>query len=443
MIKFFIITLICLFSIHGQRVVGYYPEWVRSTHPESNLNLDVLTHIIHSFAYPNSSGEILAPNNFYDISISNIIHDGGGKFLLGLGGWGQSDGFAPISESKSSREIFITNILELCDQYGYDGVDIDWEYPQNITEKNNLNLLVYEMDSIFYEHDNNLLITMAIPTSGWTGQWYDFNFLKNYVDFFNAMTYDYHGSWSSHVGHNSPLYNSPPSDIDGSCQSGINYLTITRQIPKNQLNMGIPFWGKLYNASNLNLPFDGNVVDKWYSEIAVLIESNNWNYYWDEIAKCPYLININEEQIITYDNTESIKEKCKYIKENELGGVMIWALGYDVVNGNQELINAINDNYLGNDNFSKSNTPIEFELKTFPNPFNPIVSIYLTMNVSEKVLVNIFNINGEEVGVLYNGFLDKGTYVKQWEPNSRPSGIYFIKINSGNFSKTKKIMLIK
>ena len=441
--KKLIIILIYISSIYGQRVVGYYPEWVRPSHPESNLNLDVLTHIVHSFAYPNSSGEILVPNNFYDISISNVIHDGGGKLLLALGGWGQSEGFAPIAESKDLRKTFITNLLALCDQYGYDGIDIDWEYPENNVEKNNLNLLVYEMDSIFYQHNNDLLITMAIPASGWKGQWFDFNFLKNYVDFFNVMTYDYHGSWSSHVGHNSPLYNSPSSDVEGSCHTGINYLALTRQIPKNQLNMGVPFWGKLYNASNLNLPFDGSALDKWYSEIVDLVESSNWDYYWDDIAKCPYLININNQQIITYDNPESIKEKCNYIIENELGGVMIWALGYDIVDGNQELINAINDNYLGNDKLFNPDIPVEFDLKIFPNPFNPTVSIDLSMKVAEKVSISIFNINGEEVGLIYNGFLDIGNYVKQWEPIMKTSGIYFIKIQSENFSKTKKIMLIK
>ena len=43
----------------------------------------------------------------------------------------------------------------------------------------------------------NFLITMAVPTSNWSGQWYDFSSLRPHIDFFNAMTYDIHGSWSS------------------------------------------------------------------------------------------------------------------------------------------------------------------------------------------------------------------------------------------------------
>ena len=69
------------------------------------------------------------------------------------------------------------------------------------------------------------------------------------TDFFNAMTYDIHGGWSSHAGHNSPLFLSPAGDPDGSCKTGIDYLVYSRGIPSGQINLGLPFWGKKYNAT--------------------------------------------------------------------------------------------------------------------------------------------------------------------------------------------------
>ena len=230
-IKRLLIIILSLNTLMAQRVVGYYPDWMRNEFPPIYLDMDVLTHVIHAFAWPDVNGNIISYDNMFNISNSGIIHK---KFLLSLGGLGQDEGFAVLSASSELRHTFINNLLDVCDEYEYDGVDIDWEFPQSVSDRNNLNLLVSEMDSMFYEHDSTLLITMAVPTSSWSGQWFDFGYLKNHIDFFNAMTYNMHGAWSSHAGHNSPLYQSPPGDPDGSCQTGINYLLLTRGVPADQ-----------------------------------------------------------------------------------------------------------------------------------------------------------------------------------------------------------------
>ena len=71
-------------------------------------------------------------------TITNKIHEKGGKILLSFGGWGNSWGFSSSTASTDSRSVFINNIISTCEDYGYDGVDIDWEHPSNTFEKNNL-----------------------------------------------------------------------------------------------------------------------------------------------------------------------------------------------------------------------------------------------------------------------------------------------------------------
>ena len=211
MLRTFLIIFV-LSNVFAQRVVGYYPYWMQGSFQPNDLDLETFTHINHAFAWPNEQGDIIAPTGMLDPSIADYIHSNNRKIILSLGGWGtaQTAGFVSSTSTFELRSQFIANIIDKMITYGYDGVDIDWEHPQSITQKNNLTKFIEELDSTLYELDPQLLITMAVPTSNWCGQWYDFSSLRPHIDFFNAMTYDIHGSWSSNAGHNSPLFQSPP-----------------------------------------------------------------------------------------------------------------------------------------------------------------------------------------------------------------------------------------
>ena len=434
-----LILILSLNTLMAQRVVGYYPDWMRNEFPPVYLDLDVLTHVMHAFAWPDVSGNIMSYDNMFNISNSGIIHK---KFILSLGGWGNDEGFVAVAASAELRQTFINNLLDVCDEYEYDGVDLDWEFPQSAADRNNLNLLVSEMDSMFHAHDSTLLITMAVPTSNYYGQWYDFGYLKNHIDFFNAMTYNMHGNWSSHAGHNSPLYQSPPGDPDGSCQTGINYLLLTRGVAADQINLGLPFWGIQFSASNINGSFTGSTVDIRYSEIPVMI-NNGWTYHWDSIAYCPYLINEDQSKVLSYDNPESIAYKCEYAMERDLGGVMIWALGYDVTTNGQELIQSIGENYLHTEMEQKDLVPSQLSLKAYPNPFNQSCKIVVDLSDNEFITINIYDILGNQVDQIANETLYAGQHTFYWNAFGRTSGVYFIKLQNSHSIQTQKIMLMK
>ena len=100
--------------------------------------------------------------------------------------------------------------------------------------------------------------------------------------------------------------------------------------------MGIPFYGKEYNASDINQPFTGSDVAKLYNEYHGLI-NNGWEYVWDSDGQVPYLKSDTQNKIITIDDSLSVSKKSSYAISNNLGGLMIWALGYDYVDGDQKL----------------------------------------------------------------------------------------------------------
>ena len=443
----FNIVLFLFFSIlNAQRVVGYYPYWVQDAFPPQDLDLETFTHINHSFAWPDEEGGIESPAGFFDPSIADHIHNNNRKFILALGGWGHTEGFVSSTSTYELRSTFISSIIDKIIAYGYDGVDIDWEYPQTTQQKNNLTYFIEELDSVLYDFDPELLITMAVPISNWSGQWLDMSALRPHVDFFNAMTYDIHGSWSSNAGHNSPLYQSPPGDADGSVETGINYLVNTRGLPENKINMGIPFWGKKYNASTINGSFTGSVIDMYYSEILPLI-GNGWTYEWDNIAKCPYLVKEDQSKIITFDDPISIQHKCEFAQSRNLGGVMVWALGYDDMNSEESLTASINSNWLNAENNKKSTLPSGIELYTYPNPFNPLMKINFYLPVREKVDLKLFDMRGRLIESIVSGEYGEGNHLLSWSPSSTgfrlSNGIYILELNTPSQIINKKVLYLK
>ncbi len=86
---------------------------------------------------------------------------------------------------------------------------------------------------------------------------------------------------------------------------------------------------------------------------------------------------------------------------------------------------------------------LNYDFKIFPNPFNPNTTIEYSLQKSSETSIEIYNILGEEVIRLVNGFKNAGSHKISWSANNIPSGVYFCRIISGNFLETKKIVLLR
>lgn len=93
---------------------------------------------------------------------------------------------------------------------------------------------------------------------------------------------------------------------------------------------------------------------------------------------------------------------------------------------------------------SKNIIPDEYSLwQNYPNPFNPVTKIKFDIQKSEYTTLKIFDIAGKEIAVLVNEFLSPGSYETIWNADNFPSGIYFAKIQAGNYSQIIKMTLLK
>lgn len=84
-----------------------------------------------------------------------------------------------------------------------------------------------------------------------------------------------------------------------------------------------------------------------------------------------------------------------------------------------------------------------FLSQNFPNPFNPTTRINYMVNSSENITIKIYNILGKEIKTLLSEYKQPGTYFIDFDASYLPSGVYFYRIISGNYSETKKMMLLR
>jgi chitinase len=455
-----LVSFLSLFSLifsadaFGQyRVVGYYPMWEETTMPPAEIRFNTLTHVIYAFAWPNADGTISSDDNAVDTALINSTHRAGRKILLSYGGAGttQTDNFATVTADSNLRKTFINNIVTQLVAAHFDGADIDWEGPATLAQKSNEALFIEGLRAAFRAVDTTWLITMAIGASDWSGQWCDYATLGQYVDWFNAMEYDFHGSWSSVSGHNAPLNigSDPNTDPDAySIVESMQYLAGTRAIPKNKIVLGLPFYGKSFGTSTLYSSYSGE-QDLAYAGIMSTVQRGSWTYVWDSGSNAPYYTSTNPVELITLDDSASIALKCQYVKTQGLSGVMIWEISQDVIGTSQPLMDVIGNQMVTTEVSSgdaAENIPGRFTLyNNFPNPFNPSTTIQYAIPAASRVTIKVFDVLGREVATLLDEQRNAGVGSVHFDASSRSvaSGVYFYRIQAGSFVQTKKMILLQ
>lgn len=226
-----------------------------------------------------------------------------------------------------------------------DGVDIDWEYPNqrgdnNVfrpEDKQNYTLMFKEireeLDKLSKKTGKVYELTTAVGASSRYIDNTEMGKASEYLDYVNLMTYDFYTSGDL-AGHHSNLY--PPENYskDRSAHKTCN-IFMEAGVPAEKLVLGLPFYGRSWimksaDKHGINMPVEGRARGGGYSHIKdSLVNQKGFVRYWDEKAKAPYLFNEETNQLIVYDDEESVKLKCEYVIDNNLGGVMFWQYASD------------------------------------------------------------------------------------------------------------------
>ena len=268
------------------------------------------------------------------------------KIFISIGGWAWSENFSDAVLTDSSRAEFAKSSVDIIRKYNLDGVDIDWEYPARPGEegnvyrpedKQNFTLMFQairkELDVLQKETGHKKLLSTAV--GGFTDflNTSEMGKAQQYLDYVNLMTYDLYTGGGT-ASHHANLYDSKKIASNSSADKTIKAF-IAAGVPANKLVMGIAFYGRNFKIDESGKKGLGDKVvsgqfGKGYTLLKdSLINKNGYKRFVDKAAKAPYLFNEKNKTFITYEDEQSVKNKCKYVKDHGLAGVMFWEYSSD------------------------------------------------------------------------------------------------------------------
>lgn len=420
-------------AIAQKLVVGYYPNWIQTTYTHTDVQYQNLTHIAHAFIASNPDGTLEVPYGFLYPLLNQTAHRNGVSVVVSVGGWGDySTRFSPMVADTVARHKFVAELTKFCVSNNYDGADLDWEYPKTAADRTNLQLLVHELRLAFNVYSPPFFIGMAMPSTGWGGQWYDIASMISDVDWFGVMTYDFYGSWTTKSGPNSPLYGNFSTNTEGWIDYSVDYYANTRGVPAARLLIGLPFYGWMFSASSMYGASTG-ASQLVYNAIAPKLDQG-WVRYWDGEACVPYIVNQTQTQVISYDDTVSIGLKCDYVNSKGVGGVIVWALGQDRLGGRQPLLESVGPKLKTPTHIASLSVAAvadAFQLRqNFPNPFNGMSHIQYTVPRDCFLTLTLYDQLGRVVRILANSYHSRGEHTVTVSSNELSSGVYFYRLRS-------------
>jgi chitinase len=313
---------------HPRRVIGYFTSWRNGANEQpsylvNNIPWDKVTHINYAFAHvdanhkvsigdPNSANNPATNMEWPDIAGAemdpsfsykghfNLLNKykklyPNVKTLVSVGGWAETGGHfgadgrvadggfytlttnADGSVNQAGIDAFSASAVEFIEKYGFDGVDIDYEYPSSMNDSghpddftfsnarraylNNsyqvlMKSLRESLDKAGETAGKHYLLTIASPSSGYLLRGMETFQATQYLDYVNIMSYDLHGAWNSHVGHNASLFD---TGLDSELKAwnvygtkefeGIGYLNTDWAVKyfrgglsAGRINIGIPYY---------------------------------------------------------------------------------------------------------------------------------------------------------------------------------------------------------
>ncbi len=326
-----------------KKVYGWHPYWVGSVY--ANYDWSMLSDFCYfdysvspttgsntngSFAWATSAAVTAALSNSVNVHFCATLFSSHSTF------WASS----------TAQQTFITNAINLLQSRGGNGINIDFE-GMGASDKAPFTTFMTNLCNQVHAANANYQVTMALYAVDWSGT-FDMPALNAIVDDFIIMGYDYYYSGSTTAGPEAPLYNFQTGYNQTLAKSVSYYLN--KGASKSKLLLGLPWYGREWETVGQLAPSSvvsgGFTSSRTYKYVRDSVQYYSpTNRHWEANSFNPYFSyqKAGAWRQCWIDDNYSYGRKFDMVNQRGLGGIGIWALGYD--NGYSDLWNLIKDKF--------------------------------------------------------------------------------------------------
>ncbi|HNX07067.1 MAG TPA: glycosyl hydrolase family 18 protein [Bacteroidales bacterium] len=323
-------------------VYGWNPYWAGTDYLNYQWNL--LSHMCHfSYEVNYSTGNANNTHNWATDAAVNAALANGVKVDLCVTLMNQAN-LTSFLANNTARQTLITNLINLINSRGANGVNIDFEGMAS-SDSINFKTFMIELCNQMHTAIPGSQVSFCLPAVEWTSNKYSARALANYVDMFIIMGYDYYWGSSAMAGPTDPLYN---------FNTGYNY-TLTKSItyyqnqgvPLSKIILGLPYYGKQWATASdaIYASTTATGTSPTYKVVRANADGYYSNKLWNNTSYTPYYtFQIGSQWYQCWiDDTYSLGKRFDLVNQRGIGGIGIWALGYD--NGYLNYWNKISDKF--------------------------------------------------------------------------------------------------
>ncbi|KAK4098120.1 glycoside hydrolase family 18 protein [Parathielavia hyrcaniae] len=339
----------------GYQNVVYFTNWgiYGRNYQPADLPASQLTQVLYSFANLRSTGEVYLSDTWADTdkhypgdSWNDIGTNVYGcakqlfllkkthrqlKSLLSIGGWTYSPTFPAAASTAVSRALFASSAVRLLADLGFDGLDIDWEFPANPTEATNFLLLLRAvrsaLDAYAAQHappGTRFLLTIAASAGPANYALLDLPALASILDFINLMGYDYSGPWGSTAAHQANLFPSPNTNTTPFSTQAAIQAYLAAGVPAHKLVLGMPIYGRSFAGTDgLGKSYTGPGQGSWEAGVYdyKALPRPGAAVLYDEVAGASYSYDAAARELVSFDTVEMVRRKVEWLRGAGLGGI--------------------------------------------------------------------------------------------------------------------------
>lgn len=358
-------------AIKSDKVIyGFFPYWNLKYAEE--LNIKSLTHFAYFAVDLNDDGTINKKVNLVESEPgwNKLKSKNTGKLLYQSKLLGQKTVIVitamqpktieAILDSPENKKTAITSIMNIYKDFGFDDINVDFEYVDvgNKALRDNFTDFITNLRFACVSYKSHCQIDIDIfASAAEKPRLWDLKQLEPVTDKFIVMAYDYYRKSSTQAGPVAPIrgkctgtFSDEKDCLEEDILSHISQ--INKLIPSDKIILGVPFYGYEWQTASTGFlanTYPGTGALATYQRIQSLFQDtkiSSISAQWSNLTLSPYLSYEEDEKIyqIHFENAQSLEQKIKFVESANLGGIAIWALGYE--GPSQDLWEPINSLFL-------------------------------------------------------------------------------------------------